>query len=31
LPEGERPQGGATLCAGIAAELAWEREELSAS
>ena len=30
LPEGERPRDGATLCAGIAAELAWAREELSA-
>jgi len=31
LPEGERPRDGASLCAGIAAELAWVREVLTRS
>jgi hypothetical protein len=30
LPEEERPRDAATLCAGIAAELAWVRDELVA-
>jgi sugar phosphate isomerase/epimerase len=30
LPEGERPRDTASLCRGIAAELAWVREELCA-
>jgi len=29
LPEGERPRDDASLCAGIAAELAWARQELT--